>query len=231
MTRTVFLPGLFGLDSDFKNLKRADDIVINLQDFRNSISDMKTLAKEVLACLKKLPDQNFNICGYSLGGRLAIFLKLLDTIYFKKCVIISSKVFFKYEECLPRLYWYIFWSLNFLFLSKKKFFSLWYSQPLFSGYSYNYFLPRKLELDFNFQRKCFMNLSNILPMNPLKELNKVKKDFLFIYGGFDEAYKNHYQHLLSLGFFVKEIPLASHVVMIDQPKKTKNITRSFLDYF
>lgn len=157
-------------------------------------------------------------------------LKLYYPELINKLVIIGSVLSLDPLLYLDRLFWQIKWELLLSAFSLKEFFFIWYQQELFKNLSIEKILFKREKINKFFHQKCLNQLNLFFQGNLEDSLAKYKKDFLFLHGNEDKAYKNYYSKLKKIGFKVKEVSHASHAVFLQQPKNTKQIIKRFFLY-
>ncbi len=224
--------GLFGSHLDFSYYLDDQTIVLNLEEFDSYRLTLEKVAKRIYTYLKSLPAASYHIVGYSLGGRIAFYLKYLDPIFFQKCICIGSKLTLHPEELVSKLVSQISWELSYAYLDSATFFKRWYAQPLFSSFDFDHHLEKRVAINKHFHQKCLNQLSILHQLDMETLLMPYQKQLLFLYGENDLPYKNYYENIKKIGYQVMGIKYSSHPVFLENPKETyKIIKRFFYDMY
>jgi len=200
----VFLHGLFGQGDDFLYFaKQLSDkyysILVDLPGHGQSdILEESTFPKLCQLVLESLPatNQKALLIGYSLGGRIALYLMTHYPQYFNKAAIISanpgleSEREFRLQKDL---------SLLDNILSPQDFFIRWYTNPLFGHLvkheNFSLLLEKRKNANLDNIKKC-LNSFSVGTQPPM--WNMLEKNALPIFyfsGKEDEKYRKIGQRL------------------------------------
>jgi 2-succinyl-6-hydroxy-2,4-cyclohexadiene-1-carboxylate synthase len=215
-----FLHGLFGDASDFEVIKTAFPLSKSCQLSDFSFQDFESLAKEIYHSLEKhLP---CHLVGYSLGGRISLYLKDLFPHAFKKVILIGAHFGLDEAEKLDRKAVEAYWQELMDNEPLESFFTLWYKQPLFSSLckspSFQRVLKRRYQGPLLFYKKCLHELALSNQKNFSSHFENMREDFLLIYGEWDEKFKKYYEKFQQQGYKLTQILKASHAVHLENPK-------------
>ena len=224
---TLYIHGLFGSSQDFSFFLDDQSIAIDLEDFDHENLSLETISASIYLKLKSVGLEAVNIVGYSLGGRIGFYLKLIDPIFFRRCIFIGSKLSMNPSEITSKIISHIFWEISYATLDTKTFFRLWYKQPIFQSFEFKAHLEKRIKINKEFFQKCFNKLSILNQLDMENKLKPYQKDLLFIYGENDLTYKNYYENIKKIGYQIQGIRQASHPVFLENPIETKNVINWF----
>jgi pimeloyl-ACP methyl ester carboxylesterase len=223
-----YIHGLFGSNLDFIDFLDDLSVAINLEDFDCDNLDFDSMTSLIIKHLLNIHNRPWNLVGYSMGGRIALFMKFKFPNAIHQVVVIGSALSYPIHTILDRIRFQLRWELLLASKPLNEFYSIWYSQALFSDFNFQAHLDKKLKIQKSFHQKCLNRLS-ILNQPPLETLLLDDRHLLkFLYGEFDGAYKNHYKNIQKMGYQVLEVPKASHVAFLDNPHFVKQHIRQFL---
>ena len=230
MKKTVFIHGLFGHVSDFNSISEPDDILINLEDHDHEFLSFQSVAESIKNQIDLLTKNPCNLVGYSMGGRLAMQLKVLYPEKFDRCAFIGSRLNMDFDFFHKRILWQAEMELSLAFLPLKEFFKIWYSQELFNSFKWTDFQDRRLKLNKHFHQKCLNQLNLFFQQDFRNLLLPYQSKLLFIHGEQDLVYKKYYQRISKKGYIIQEIKSSSHPTILEQPETTKQTIKTFFDY-
>lgn len=245
MNKTLYLfHGMGGNKSDWdfisSDLSEYHLIPFELSEF-SSIPSLEEIAKKIAARIANSPPIKFSLCGYSLGGRLAILLtKELLALQCEpeKLILISAGLGFENEEQrILRLKVDQEWAD----LAKAKpelFWEKWYKQDLFSQFSSlpqekkEKWLKSRKSIDYKYLAHQLSNLSPARHPNLRPTLSQVLNSgisVLYIAGEVDKKYLNQAQELNDdYRISVATIANTSHLVPLEAPAELAKLIDKFL---
>lgn len=223
----IFLHGLFGQGDDFldtANLfsERFYSILIDLPGHgKSEIFDENSFTKLCQKVLESLPPLNEKaiLIGYSLGGRIALYLMCHFPQFFSKAVIISANPGLegKREERLQN-------DLSLLknISSPNDFFIDWYSKPLFGELvnhkNFPYLLEKRKKSNFLKLKDCLGSFSVGIQPSLWEDLKKNTLPIFYFSGGKDEKYKEIGQRLSNFPLInLIELEMAGHYLQFEYP--------------
>lgn len=216
----IFLHGFLGSSLDFHILtqelqKEYFCICLDLPGHGNSAYQTNTLL-EVQKTIESLKITPFLI-GYSLGGRIALYLSQKTDLSLKGTIILSSHIGLSCPiQKKARLEKDLLWSQKLKTLSSKEFLQDWYKQTTFVSLQKNLYLLQKLLTERLFTNPLELALvleEMSLAKQPL--LNTFLTPTYFLYGEEDIKIKDLYTTISCPKI---EIPKAGHVVHLENPK-------------
>ncbi|MFC2088483.1 2-succinyl-6-hydroxy-2,4-cyclohexadiene-1-carboxylate synthase [Calditrichota bacterium] len=208
----LFIHGFMGSGTDwnviFKHLSAEFYcLAVDLPGHGKSILNNTTLnysmpntAKSIVDFLQTNDFQYCHLIGYSMGGRLAIFLAVNFPAFFKKIVIESASPGIKsITERKLRLEHDFDLADKLESVEFKDFLSDWYNQPIFytlknSRYFANLIKARS-ENDPHELAKSLRKMSVGNQPSLWDELHTIKNEVLLVYGEFDNKYRNIVQQM------------------------------------
>jgi len=206
--KIVFLPGFLGSPQDWSKYsnyfsKKYKCITPSLLD----IKDLKTFGE-------KLPS-NAHLVGYSMGGRISLWLHFLFPKKFSSLCCISSNPGLKGGR-MKRLSEDQKWLKLMSTLSVEDFIKKWYDQPMF----YNCPIPKE-RMNCDLKRWSEILQKFTIAKQPCfwDDLFKIKIPVLFLFGERDEKYKQIGNRLNTMDSEIntKIIKNCSHVVHLEAP--------------
>jgi 2-succinyl-6-hydroxy-2,4-cyclohexadiene-1-carboxylate synthase len=169
------------------------------------------------------------IIGYSMGGRLALFLKEYFPKQFKELVLLGAHPGLT-DEASKRLRWYqdLNWSMILDTQPFETFLCDWYAQPLFNSLKkrpelYHKLLQRRSKQNPQNMASIMRNFS--LSLQPA--LTKFHSDTLFLYGDEDSTYADLYQNHLPKNTKVEKIE-GGHILLLENPKEVAKNIEAFI---
>jgi 2-succinyl-6-hydroxy-2,4-cyclohexadiene-1-carboxylate synthase len=215
----IFLHGFLGVKEDWK------EVISHLKDhFCCYALDLpghgaspyeEHFLESIFMTIQSLKLPPAPIVGYSMGGRLALFLKEYFTKQFKELILLGAHPGLSNEE-EKRLRWRrdLNWSVILETQPFDTFLSDWYSQPLFKS--------RSLQNPHN-MASILRNFS--LSLQP--PLTKFHPKTLFLYGDEDVTFSNLYQNHLPKNVSVKKIT-GGHILLLENPEAVAQTIKGFI---
>jgi 2-succinyl-6-hydroxy-2,4-cyclohexadiene-1-carboxylate synthase len=230
----LFLHGFLGVKEDW------DEIIAPLKEkFRcyafdlpghGSSSFHPHLLESVFSTILSLKIPPSPLIGYSMGGRLALFLKQHFPKHFQSLVLLSAHPGLKVpSEKRARLQQDLNWCERLETEPLESFLKDWYSQPLFDSLKKNAILYEKI-----LQRRLKQNPKNMaeilrnfsLALQPAVERFDAKT--LFLYGEEDLKFADVYC-TLPPHVKVKKISRSGHFLIAENPGEVANEISAFLE--
>ena len=230
----LFLHGLLGLTEDFLSMiatlkKDFYCIGIDLPGHGcSSLSSPLTLESTLQALLDVIHHHKLDkpsIVGYSLGGRLAMLLDYYHPDLFDTIIVLSSHPGLNPDEKKERILIEKKW-IALLEKDIDAFLKSWYSQPLFKTLEASSIVKRRSTINKDAIIQVMQALSITKQKSLWDHLNKIQKSCLFLYGQYDEKYKEIYKNLPPR-LHQREILLASHAIHLENPL---DCTRNILEF-
>ncbi len=234
----IFLHGLFGSSKDFDAFKYFErdrlcfyfDLPGHGRSIAFEFSSFDEFGHYFFKQLGKF-DQKPDLVGYSLGGRLGLFLLSHYPDFFNKAVIVSANPGITSEiERSKRLEQDLLLLKN--IENKDVFFKNWYEASLFGNLknhaNFKNLLEERQNCDLDKIKKCVRFLS-VGTQSPLWEsLSFLKNPVLFITGSLDEKYNLFSQRLVKNSSF-KSItyPGLGHNPLFETPEQ---ILKTLIDF-
>lgn len=201
----VFLHGLFGSGKDFSPLNELEKIYqchyFDLPGHGNTLNaDFKSFDEfghSFFESLKNFEQKPF-LVGYSLGGRIALFLMSHYSHHFEKAAIFSAHPgIIDPKERQERLDQDLTLLEN--IEDQELFFKNWYASPLFGKLkdnpNFNKLIKERKNCDLEKIKKC-MHFLSVGSQSPLWEnLALLNKPLFLGSGALDKKYNNFYQLL------------------------------------
>lgn len=200
----IFLHGLFGQGDDFlyfANLlsDKYYSILIDLPGHGQSdVMEENSFINLCQKVLDSLPPTNLKttLVGYSLGGRIALYLTCHFPQIFNQAIIISANpgIESEREERLQN-------DLSLLknISSHENFFIDWYSNPLFGNLlkhqNFPHLLKKKKGVNLQNIQKCLGSFSVGVQPSLWENLKKNSLPIFYFYGEKDDKYKKIAQRL------------------------------------
>jgi 2-succinyl-6-hydroxy-2,4-cyclohexadiene-1-carboxylate synthase len=242
----LFLHGFLGSSQDWTEITDAlcldfFCVALDLPGHGNSLEDdeaiyrMPNLAAYIVDLLQTWSTKKWKIVGYSMGGRLALYLAIHYPDIFDKAVMVSaSPGLEKEDERLKREYEEKLLVQDLLQNTFEQFLKKWYQQPLFSSLSQKEnFLKmweRRLKNSPQYLSKSiqYMGLSKQASLWQL--LGGCLVSLQFVCGDLDEKFVelNKQMCRLSSHANLTVITDCGHSVMLEVPDKLMKILKLFL---
>ncbi|MCG5059221.1 MAG: 2-succinyl-6-hydroxy-2,4-cyclohexadiene-1-carboxylate synthase [Limnoraphis sp. WC205] len=243
----LFLHGFLGNGNDFNTVisplsKSFDCIAVDLPGHGktkvNSGDDFYSLsntAKGLIDWLEELQIKQCFLVGYSMGGRLALYLALYYPQYFNKVVLESASPGLKTEKERTERY------LSDVQLAKElekleleEFLTRWYDKPLFQTFKthpqFNTILARRLQNNPTELAKSmrWMGTGNQPPL--WDKLSTSEIPLLLLVGELDEKFIKINQEMANLCSTAKlEIILnCGHNIHVENPQQWVKLVQEFL---
>lgn len=159
--------------------------------------------------------EKVHLVGYSMGGRLALWLHHLFPEKFSSIFCISAHPGLEEgrEERLARDTLIIDQMHK---LSVEEFIKFWYDNPLFKGFS----IPAKrFQIDLHAWSRLLQKFTIAKQPSFWDDLPLTKVPILFLFGGNDDKYSGLVPRLNTMGRLVqaKIVPSTSHAVHLEDP--------------
>ncbi len=216
----VLLHGFLGSHKDFlevvKHLNRPC-ILIDLFGHGNSPPPPDTIsffemARSIAKILLEMKYPIFDLAGYSMGGRIALYLHKYYPDLFHRVILMSAHTGLStIKSRKNHRKWHKEWMDHFQNLTATEFVEKWYSQPLFTPLKTSGNLPKRELTDLKDLQLIFNNLSL------LKQEKHIPKDLKLISGELDLKYQTLYHCLQKEHISIKG---AGHAVHIEHPAAT-----------
>jgi len=169
------------------------------------------------------------VIGYSMGGRLALFLKEYFTEQFKGIVLLGAHPGLN-EAVEKKFRWHqdLNWSSMLETQPFDAFLEAWYEQPLFVSLKkqpelYNKIIERRRKQNPLYLASILRNFS--LSLQPV--LKQFHPDTLFLYGEEDLKFADLYQNHLPKTVKKEEIN-GGHALLLENPKGVAKKIKEFL---
>lgn len=229
----VFLHGFLGVKEDW------NDVMIQLeQHFCCYAFDLpghgesaykNHLLEELFTSISSLKLLPAPLVGYSMGGRMALFLKEYFPEQFKELILLGAHPGLE-KEVEKKFRWHqdLNWSNMLETGSFENFLHAWYSQPLFTSLQkrpelYQQLIKTRLQQNPKHFSDILRNFS--LSMQP--HLKKFHEKTLFLYGEEDAKFAHLYQTMLPKEVAVKKLP-GGHILPLESPNAVAEEIRRFL---
>ncbi len=242
----LFLHGFLGSSQDwseFMNTFYPDFFCVAL-DFPGhgqSLEDdeeiyaMPNLAVYIIKLLQKWPAKKWAVIGYSMGGRLALYLALHYSAIFTKAVVISASPGLQEEnERFEREQKDELQIQALLQSPMSEFLKHWYQQPLFSSLKsklgFEEMWQHRLRNDPIYLAKSIRCMGLAKQPSLWQMLGDCLVPLLFVCGVLDEKFLELNQKMCRLCPQAKLSVIANcgHNVVVEAPENLKQILRSFL---
>jgi 2-succinyl-6-hydroxy-2,4-cyclohexadiene-1-carboxylate synthase len=200
----------------------------------NSNNSFEGTASALIGFLDQQKIRKCYLTGYSMGGRIALFLSLRYPNYFSKIVLESASPGLHTEkERNERIFQDEKIAQDLESRSFNSFLKKWYSQPIFKGLTdhknFNQLLQRREKSDFGELAKSLRFLGAGKQPSLWEEINQNKIPILLITGEDDVKFQSIAHEMLKLNEFiqVKVIENCSHNVHFQKPKEFANQLNQF----
>lgn len=229
----VFLHGFLGVKEDW------EEVISSLQDQfccytidlpgHGSSPYEDHLLESIFNTLQSLDLFPAPIVGYSMGGRLALFLKEYFPKLFKELILIGAHTGIEDEqERKSRWHKDLNWSLILDTQPFESFLLSWYSQPLFQSLKkrpevFAKILTRRTHQNPQNMASILRNFS--LGLQP--PLKKFHQDTLFIYGEEDPMFSELYQDFSPSDLTIEKIK-GGHALHLENPHELADKIVNFL---
>lgn len=233
MKKLYYIHGMAGLPADWDEVTETvpgEKLFVPPSKLDSALS---SLAAQVTA-------SNYSLCGYSLGGRLAILLaiRLLAANRMPEHLILvaSGLGFPAREERERRMRQDLIWA-DLARKSPSEFWQKWYSQDLFKSLTALSeskragWISRRLSINFNDLSSYFKKMSpgrheHLLPL--LKQLAAKGVKVLYIAGELDKKYCELADEIANYdAVSTLIIPGAGHVVPLEKPRELAQAIKAF----
>lgn len=172
--------------------------------------------------------ENISVVAYSLGGRLALSALQAQPERIDRLALLAAQFYFPEDEKPARKVWDQNWAER--FLSSEDFQDLlkeWNALPIFKGSQAE---PTRIESDYD--RKVLAEIlvkwSPAVQPDYTELLRQRQKPTLFLYGEYDQRYKNLSQRLVGSSVVIQKVPKAGHRLWCDQPDYVRDVLKEFL---
>lgn len=234
----LFLHGFGGFPDDFKAI--ADElkqpfVSLSIPGHANTpsltqagITSIQDLVKYLLR--QYIPDEPYYLCGYSMGGRLALLLA--EELQPKGLVLFSTGLGLENENAINQRKIWQQKLASILTTDPVLFWRQWYDQPLFCSIKrhvgFSEMIERKLthnNIELAKAFSCFSALSHEQLRGTITRTNNV----LYIVGNRDKKYVKIARELQRANqATVAYVPEASHSVLFEAPKSSAEILRQWM---
>lgn len=233
----LFLHGFMGRGSDWTDIansfsKNYHCLLLDLPGHGDSPIEVTNFNELGDIILKSIGTQKkITIMGYSMGGRIALYLILTYPHLFEKAIIESASPGIKSKEEREIRYQK---DLNLLKDVKdlRPFLRAWYDNPLFGalGSIIETLIKKKLENDPKKLQSSLRAFSVGNQPNLWDKLQELSVPTLYISGNEDEKYTKIGQELegLSLKINREVIQNCAHITHLQNPEKFKSFVNTFL---
>lgn len=206
-----------------------------IENKKNSYSIKKT-AKYIIDFLKNNKIESSHIIGYSMGGRLAIYLAINYPNYFKKIIIESAQPgILDSAERLNRKKFDHEISQKIEIMGLSKFLKFWYNQPIFTTLKNNKnfanLLNSRIKNDPKKLSKSLIEMGAGAQPSLWKDLIKIKNPCLLIAGEFDLKYQKIFskmhKEIYSSNFVI--LKNCGHNTHFENPVEFIKVIKKFLN--
>ena len=202
------------------------------EDFR-----MESCAGDIVAVLDSLSVDRADLVGYSMGGRLALYLAVNYPQKFGKIVIESASPGLKTEtERLPRIDKDQELGEKIKTTPMTQFLEDWYGQPLFSTMdksnpAFQQLINRRLDNDPNGLALSLKMMGIGAQPSLWSDLNKITVRLLLIVGEYDSKFRDIASEMIGLCPAASAVVVsgAGHNVHFENTKEYLNQVRLFLE--
>lgn len=204
----VFLHGFLGAPSDW------DIFYVYYSDRYECLTPSLLSIRDLETFGKTLPDKA-HLVGYSMGGRLALWLHHLFPNKFSSLSCISAHPGLE-QGREERLASDQHWIDQMRRLPTEEFIKIWYSNPIFKDCP----IPKeRMDVDLYAWSHMLQKFTIAKQPNFWNDLPLTKIPILFLFGAKDEKYSRLATRLNALGKLVqaKVIPDSSHTVHLEDP--------------
>lgn len=243
----VFLHGFMSSSDDWLDIISylSDDYLCLLFDLpghgkTKATSDedykMEHCTSQLIKWFDKNLKRKFNLCGYSMGGRIALYLAVNYPENIDKVIVESASPGLKTEEeRKKRIQIDQLRAKRLLIEPLDQFLDDWYELPLFGNINkdstdYKNMFKRRLNNDPKLLAKSLIYMSTGNQPSLWNKLDKLKPQLLLIVGEKDTKFKQIANEINKLCNNVKAsvIPDAGHTVHLDQRDLYIDEIKSFL---
>lgn len=243
----VFLHGFMGSSDDWSDIiKRlsneyyclAFDLPGHGKTTTNTTSDFKIeqCASELVDWLEKNLKKHYSLCGYSMGGRLALYISINHSDKVEKVIIESASPGLKTEdERKNRILIDQLRAKRLLMEPLNQFLDDWYEMSIFGNLNkesddYKNMIDRRLNNDPELLAKSLMHMGTGNQPSLWEKLEKIKSHLLLIVGEKDNKFKEIAGEInkLSQNSQIRIIPDAGHTVHLDNKDLYIDEIKSFL---
>lgn len=210
MTNIVFLHGFLGTPRDWTPFQ---------EHFSQRCKCLSPSLLEIddLFSFGSLLPQNSHLVGYSMGGRLALWLHHLFPGKFSSLTCISSNPGLE-EGREERLAQDQIWIDEMRTLSTSEFINKWYKNPIF----HNCLIPdERNQIDLIAWASILQKFTIAKQPNFWNDLPMTKAPILFLFGGNDMKYNQMANRLNAMGKLVRAhiVEDVSHTVHLEAPRQ------------
>lgn len=208
----MFLHGFLGSSADWSTIiqELKNDYFILVPDLpghgktkvhhQKSDYKMSSVAKNLNQYLKQCNIQAVQLIGYSMGGRLALYLTVHYPDLIKKLIIVSASAGLKTaEELLLRQKWEKEWIQYLTHYSMSEFVSKWYQQPIFhslhSSKNIQQIIQRRMKNENHELISSLQHMGTGQQESLWPYLNSIKIPVHMIVGDLDSKYVDLSQHM------------------------------------
>jgi len=241
------LHGFLGSSSDWQNIINnyfsnyyciAVDLpghgLSEIDESANSY-DIENTAKYIVELIQSHNVKKCNLLGYSMGGRIAIYLAIYYSEYFDKIVIESAQPGIKDKiERMKRKNHDQILAENLESKSFHDFLDSWYNQSIFKTLKKhnNFANLRKSRLNNNPRNlaKSLLEIGAGVQPSLWQDLKKIENDCLLIAGEFDTKYQTIFSKMHKEIFSSKFIIIknAGHNIHVENPDEFTKIVKKHL---
>jgi len=197
--------------------------------------DIENTAKYIVELIQSHNVKKCNLLGYSMGGRIAIYLAIYYSEYFDKIVIESAQPGIKDKiERMKRKNHDQILAENLESKSFHNFLDSWYNQSIFKTLKKhnNFANLRKSRLNNNPRNlaKSLLEIGAGVQPSLWQDLKKIENDCLLIAGEFDTKYQTIFSKMHKEIFSSKFIIIknAGHNIHVENPDEFTKIVKKHL---
>lgn len=197
---------------------------------------METTASAIVALLEELQIESPHVLGYSMGGRLALYLAVHYPARFRRIVLESSSPGLDTEaERKARIVADDALAERMLAQPAEQFYREWFAQPLFASMStqparLERLIARRMDNDPKGLALSLKNMGTGAQPSLWNELSKIESSLLLIAGEKDSKFCGVGREMVKRcpGATLEIVPDAGHNVHFERPREYAELVREFL---
>jgi 2-succinyl-6-hydroxy-2,4-cyclohexadiene-1-carboxylate synthase len=243
----LFLHGFLGNVKDFNRIisllsEKLDCLAVDLPGHGNTqvnsgdeFYSLENTAKGLICWLEELQIKRCFLVGYSMGGRLALYLALHYPQYFQKVILESASPGLKTEKDRTQRYLSdVQLAEELEKLELEEFLTRWYDKPLFKTFKdhpdFNTILARRLQNNPTELAKSlrWMGTGNQPPL--WDKLSASEIPLLLLVGELDEKFIKINREMANLcaGARLEIVPGCGHNIHVENPQNWVQVVQGFL---